>query len=427
MGLIYQMAILLQIYKHILIFPRFQVKYINMFVGMKMKNCKTETNGDRTIFQRKDITRKKRFISKIALPKKMKKFISKKMKSIKKLRKKLKKSDNSSVETSEVRFVKNVEEILEISCNNPISRELAQQYKRSSVRWLLNGYALAIELERMTYQFNTLQIQNLVPKDQGIYTCQMEYEPKQFQTVALYTLATKPGKEMHVKESRSLIMDCPSHTLHHMVDDGDKVWTFNGKDVTVPEPFLNNTGGKTFENAIKNMTGNWSCIVRDSDGIEWILFNYFVIIDPPPSLFEDVYFFAIDNPRLSITIGILGVFAVLVLAVTGMYFVEKSQKKSKQQAEDFKEKMAKMTESNDPELSKLINDVALEGLDDKDLEELNEEDLEELLSEDGLGVVSSPINPFNINENSRLLPQYSFNGSFMSISSNDTSGTYYHV
>lgn len=355
--------------------------------------------------------RNKRFTSKIPLPKKMKKLIDKKMKSYKKTKHGL---DSDGKNNTDIRFERDVEGMIEITCDNEISRVIAKQYKRSAVRWLINGFALTIQLERMTYQFNILRIQNLVPEDQGIYTCQMEYEPKEFKTVALYTLVTNPGKEIQVMESRPLTLDCPSHTLHHMVYAGDKVWVLNGDDFTNPEPYQNQSS-ITFEEASKNLTGNWSCVVRDTNDIEWKLFNYVVIVNPPPSLYEEVYFFAIDNPKTSIGFGLFVLFIVLVIAVTGMYFVEKSQQKSKKQAEDFKAKIGKMTDSNDPEITKLINDIAYEGL---DTQVVDEYELDEATSKVLLN---------NTNENSRLLPQYSFNGSFMSICSSDTSSANFQV
>ncbi|CAC5397168.1 unnamed protein product [Mytilus coruscus] len=258
----------------------------------------------------------------IPLPKNLRKLIKKELKN-----------------ATHVRYNRTVGGTMEITCENEISRQINKLYKKSKAKWLHNNGALRIIAGRMFYQFGILRIERLEPEDQGTYICQVEYEPEEFKTVALYTLVTDPGIQVRVKESLNFNLHCPSQSLYHMVKHSNRSWIHN-HNVTNYSTSIFNKSSANFYNANKDMAGNWTCVVFDPiKNVEFDLVTYQVHVDPPPSLFEILYQYFKDNPTICGAIGLPLLCIFLVFLVTVFYFVDKHKEENKKKLDMFKSKL----------------------------------------------------------------------------------------
>lgn len=241
-----------------------------------------------------------------------------------------------------VRYNRTVGGTMEITCENEISRQINKFYKKSKAKWLHNNGAMKIIAGRMFFQFGILRIERLEPEDQGTYVCQVEYEPEEFKTVALYTLVTDPGIQVRVKESLTFSFHCPSQSLYHMVKHTNRTWIHNN-NVTEYSTSIFNKSSAHFYNANKEMAGNWTCVVFDPiKNVEFDLITYQVHVDPPPSTFEVLYQYFKENPTICGAIGLPLLCIFLVFLVTIFYFVDKQKEKNKEKLDMFKSKLKDM-------------------------------------------------------------------------------------
>jgi Sec-independent protein translocase protein TatA len=263
--------------------------------------------------------------------------------------------------TKNIQRNKAVGDSMEISCDNKITKAITSQYKKSSARWLHNNQALTIEAQRMIYRFNNLIIQNLSPKDQGTYVCKMEYEKKQYKTVAVFTLVTHPGIKRHVKESSKLKLKCPSLSMYHMINKGKRIWYHNGSRILLQPISVLNKSSEIFNNVSHSYAGNWTCKVPGI-GVMWDIITYEVIIDPAPLWYENSYIYVKENPKYSGLIALGAVAALLVFVVILLFFIDKRKEKIAKQLEEFKKRLKAMNRKEKQFKKSLVNHADEQGV-----------------------------------------------------------------
>jgi hypothetical protein len=103
---------------------------------------------------------------------------------------------------------------VQLSCSTTGQAAIKKKYPKSNHTWILNDVKLSTNQTRMKAKGLKLEISNITPNDQGLYTCRIFYTKKQGKTVYFATLITKNiGIPKEILETNTLKMRCPSSPI----------------------------------------------------------------------------------------------------------------------------------------------------------------------------------------------------------------------
>ncbi|KAK3104174.1 hypothetical protein FSP39_025042 [Pinctada imbricata] len=190
-------------------------------------------------------------------------------------------------------FTRKLGGVVELQCETKTVQRILRIFPKASYRWIHNGSPLKMDASRMRYQMGELVMSNLIPTDTGVFVCQIEYEPGQVKTVAIFSLFVKASKgfAIHVQQTKDVKLQCNSAALGNLFDGSKRSWKHNNKVVTKAIHAWNRSE-EVFRNAHQNVTGNWTCIVHQPITARyWTTAYYTVILDPPPTAMENAMSF----------------------------------------------------------------------------------------------------------------------------------------
>jgi len=224
----------------------------------------------------------------------------------------------TNLKTMNVKFVVAIGTKVQLSCGTIGQAAIKKKYPKSNHTWILNDVKLNTNKTRMKAKGLKLEISNITPNDQGLYTCRIYYTKKQGKTVYFATLITKNiGIPKEILETNTLKMRCPSSPIGRLFRKSLRDWSLNGKRQIADIP-AKRRAFERFRNASKNYEGLWTCRVVDKSSKRiWEVMQYQVSIKllPPP---ENKYKkFIWKHPVLIGTqsFGVLGFIIVVFIAL----------------------------------------------------------------------------------------------------------------
>ena len=175
---------------------------------------------------------------------------------------------------------------------------------------------------------DNLVIQNLLPKDSGVYHCVVMVSPKQPVVTAVFSLVVGENW-IHVFDKADLKLNCNSKALGVLFKSAVRTWSHRlGKESAAAikdSTILNHVDAR--------YNGTWTCLVKDKrTHRSWITARYRVIVDQPPPLLIRIKLYAMENKLTSFGIA-MGVIFVCMLVYQAL--LEKLQKRG----DKFKEEM----------------------------------------------------------------------------------------
>lgn len=286
-------------------------------------------------------------------------------------------------------------DVMRLDCDNIAARNILRKYPKAGFRFIHNSMPMKIETGRMMFRLGILSIQSLASTDQGVYMCEIEYEPKQVTTVALYSvLVTDGDSEIAVKETNTLSIKCNSVSIARLFKGSIRVWLDeNGKersehiDASLPKPDL-------FTNVKKSTAGRWICHVKDKASKRvWQTTSYKVIVEPPPTRYEKYYdtIMADKFKYGCIFSGVGGL--IFVMCFSFIYQTDKARSSDSSRIEILKKQLKR--------LEGITSEVSSEPLEDNPLVEFKPNQQSDLFldSQDEL---------YMADENTKLLNQHDF-------------------
>jgi len=215
-------------------------------------------------------------------------------------------------------FTKGEGETVEFQCNNIATKRFFREFPRSSRRWVLNNHPLKVEGDRMMFQLASLAIQSLKTKDQGVYLCRIDYEPRQSKTVGVFSLIVESETiTIFVKELTPLRIQCNSGPIGYLFPTATRQWENKGKIMKSNIPAKDSTND-IFPSAEKSYAGNWLCSVKHKEtGRIWKTASYRVFVDKPPTFTQRCVTYVKKNPVLIASL-ILGIVAFFFVVISGL-------------------------------------------------------------------------------------------------------------
>lgn len=202
-----------------------------------------------------------------------------------KLPSKINKLVATNLKTMNVKFVVAIGTKAQLSCSTTGQAAIKKKFPKSNHTWILNDVKLNTNQTRMKAKGLKLDISNITPNDQGLYTCRIYYTKKQGKTVYFATLITKNiGIPKEILETNTLKMRCPSSPIGRLFRNSLRDWSLNGKRQISDIP-AKRRAFERFHNASKNYEGLWTCRVVDKFAKRsWEVIQYQVSIKllPPP-------------------------------------------------------------------------------------------------------------------------------------------------
>ena len=161
----------------------------------------------------------------------------------------------------------------------------------------------------MMMSMDSLVIQNLLPKDSGVYHCVVMVTPKQHVITAVYSLVV--GEDwVHTFKSGKLTLNCNSKELGSLFRSSIRTWNHQLGKETAPAT----KEEMVFQNADPRYNGTWTCVVTDMQTKRtWTTARYRVIFDPPPPKLIQLKIRIMENKikALSIVFGVLFICMVI--------------------------------------------------------------------------------------------------------------------
>lgn len=235
-----------------------------------------------------------------------------------KLPSKINKLVAEDLKTTNAKFVVAIGTKVQLSCSTTGQAAIQKKYPKANHTWILNDVKLNTNKTRMKGKGLKLEISNITPNDQGLYTCRIYYTKKQGKTVYFATLITKNiGIPKEILETNTLKMRCPSSPIGRLFRKSLRDWSLNGKRQIADIP-AKRRAFERFHNASKNYEGLWTCRVVDKSSKRiWAVIQYQISIKllPPP---ENKYkTFIWKHPVLIGTqsFGVLGLIIVVYIAL----------------------------------------------------------------------------------------------------------------
>ena len=174
----------------------------------------------------------------------------------------------------------------------------------------------------MMMSMDSLVIQNLLPKDSGVYHCVVMVTPKQPVITTVYSLVVGENW-MHTFQSGKLKLSCNSKEFGSLFKKSVRTWNHHLGKETAPamkEEVI-------FYNVDSRYNGTWTCVVTDIQTRRtWTTARYRVIIDPPPPMIVRLKIRIIDNKITSLCI-VFGVLFICMVIYEGL--IERFKKKNK--------------------------------------------------------------------------------------------------
>lgn len=187
---------------------------------------------------------------------------------------------------------------------------------------------LQIRPASMMMSIDSLVIQNLLPKDSGVYHCVVMVTPKQPVVTAVYSLVVGENW-IHTFSTSKLVLSCNSKGLGSLFRNAVRTWNHRlGKETA---PALKEDA--IFNSVDLRFSGTWTCIVTDiKTKRTWVTARYKVIVDPPPPFLVRLKIRAMDNKTAAFGI-VFGTLFFCMVIYEGL--VERFKKKN----ESFKKEM----------------------------------------------------------------------------------------
>ncbi|XP_064603663.1 uncharacterized protein LOC135469068 [Liolophura sinensis] len=222
-------------------------------------------------------------------------------------------------------------------CGTPVADKIKESYPRTSTFWVKNGQPFKLDPSRMSYDNGDLLIQSVVAADIGVYLCQLEWQPKLRQTVAVYVLVVKSSFKLHTRQHRNLQLYCNGASLGLLYAGLQQIWFHNGeiyKDYGTTPPQTINV--EYFEDIGPDFAGLWECTINDPSSMRlWVTNRVNVTVG------GGVYFIErlMSNQIYLIGCGAVIVSAVIGIAVCCLYQDKKGDKNAETEAEVYEELM----------------------------------------------------------------------------------------
>lgn len=256
----------------------------------------------------------------------------------------------SALEQEHHSFTRKYGGSIELDCDTATVRAIFRKYPRASRQWVHNNNALVIESDRMFYQMGVLTIQNLNAEDQGVFICRIEYEPKQFKSVALFSLVIETNeKAVSVQETQTLALQSNSAPIGYLFPSATRTWRRNGAFVR-SNISASKSHSDQFHESKKDSGGIWTCTVsRKLHGAskEWKTARYQVKVMPPPTELEQAVSYSSNHPIIVIMVflGISGF--LLVVFIFCIYRADQDQMAAKVEMDKMKESLLNKEENDE--------------------------------------------------------------------------------
>ena len=220
---------------------------------------------------------------------------------------------------------------------------------------LFISFFLQIKPATMMMSMDSLVIQNLLPKDSGVYHCVVMVTPKQPVITAVYTLVVGENW-IHTFPTGTLKLSCNSKELGSLFKYSVRTWNHLLGKETSPAT----KDDVIFYNVNSRYNGTWTCIVTDMQTKRtWTTARYRVIIDPPPPMLVRLKIRIMDNKITTLCIVFVVLFICMVI-YEGL--VERFRKKNqtyKKEMDFFKSTLkleVPVTERKDEENQPVLQD-----------------------------------------------------------------------
>ena len=179
---------------------------------------------------------------------------------------------------------------------------------------------------------DNLVIQNLLPKDSGVYHCVVMITPEQPVITAVYSLVVGENW-IHVFSGGELRLDCNSKELGMLFKNATRTWSHRLGKETAPalkdESLLHHIDAR--------YNGTWTCIVKDRRTRRtWLTARYKVIVDPPPPFLIKIKIRMMENKVASFGIVMGIIFFCMVIYQALVEKLQKRGEKYKEEMEFFK-------------------------------------------------------------------------------------------
>ncbi|OWF35063.1 uncharacterized protein LOC110443449 isoform X1 [Mizuhopecten yessoensis] len=229
-----------------------------------------------------------------------------------------------------------------LDCDTDVTKAIFKQYARASRQWVHNNNALEIENDRMVYQMGLLTIQGLKTSDQGVFICRIEYEPKQFKSVALFTLVVESNDLMRVQETSVMTLQSNSASLGYIFPSATRAWWHIG-NIVRSNISASQASDDRFLHANTSIAGYWTCIVshqlKDGTKRTWKTARYVVHVTPPPSKLEQISTYCSMHPVTIVMCGLVIGGFILVLFVVCVSRVDKEKMQAEEEMDKMKERL----------------------------------------------------------------------------------------
>lgn len=222
-------------------------------------------------------------------------------------------------------------------CGTPAADKIKEAYPRTSTFWVKNGQPFKLDPSRMTYDNGDLLIQSVVAADIGVYLCQLEWQPKLRQTVAVYALVVKSSFKLHTRQHRNLQLYCNGASLGLLYAGLQQIWFHNGeiyKDYGTTPPQTINV--EYFEDIGSDFAGLWECTINDPSSMRlWITNRVNVTVG------GGVYFIErlLSSPAYLVGCGAVVLATVVGIAVCCLYQDKKGDQNAETEAEVYEQLM----------------------------------------------------------------------------------------
>ncbi|XP_060069177.1 uncharacterized protein LOC132549278, partial [Ylistrum balloti] len=240
-------------------------------------------------------------------------------------------------------LTKSIGGFVALNCNTDVTKAIFKQYARASRQWVHNDNDLEIENDRMVYQLGILSIQALKTTDQGVYICRIEYEPKQFKSVVLFTLVVESNEpNTFVQETGVLVLQSNSAPIGYIFPTTTRTWWINDK-MFRSNILASQQQDDRFEKADKSFEGVWTCIVSRqlNDGTKrpWKTARYVVKLTPPPSKSEQLLTYCSEHPVTIVVCGLVFSGFLLVIFIGCVYRADQDKALAQTEMDSMKERL----------------------------------------------------------------------------------------
>ncbi len=180
-------------------------------------------------------------------------------------------------------------EYVDLDCNTPVMRLFQAQFPRGSVRWVHNGYHLALDPERMAYERNLVFINHVLSADNGVYLCQFEYFPNNSKVLALFALTViSDVVDISTTAGNPVSILCHGGSVAVVFPATRQQWIHDGtvyQDYGVTSPLELDT--VRIARAKEADSGVWECRVsHPRTNRTWITNRLILDVGPAPSILE---------------------------------------------------------------------------------------------------------------------------------------------